>query len=89
MRLEAELDDIHAERLMSLQRRLKKTLPEIIASAIDNMALSHSTALEDVEPSPMYQALESIGFIGCIETDEQLSTTYKGKLNFSHKCEKS
>lgn len=29
------------------------------------------------EVSPIYQAVEQVGLIGCIETDEQLSTTYK------------
>jgi hypothetical protein len=35
--------------------------------------------------SALFQALEKTGFIGCIETDEQLSTTYKNKLDFSAK----
>jgi hypothetical protein len=33
----------------------------------------------------LYQAFEEAGLIGCIETDEQLATTYKEKLNFSDK----
>jgi hypothetical protein len=33
----------------------------------------------------IYQAFEEAGLIGCIETDEQLATTYKEKLNFSIK----
>jgi len=28
---------------------------------------------------------EEAGLVGCLETDEQLSTTYKEKLNFAHK----
>jgi hypothetical protein len=35
MHIEAELDDIHAERLACLQRRLQKPLPEVLATAID------------------------------------------------------
>jgi len=35
--------------------------------------------------SPLFQALDAIGFVGCIDTDEQLSTTYKGSC-FSGKC---
>jgi len=35
--------------------------------------------------SPIYQAFEQAGLIGCIETDEQLSTSYKEKLDFSSK----
>jgi len=28
-------------------------------------------------------ALEAAGFVGCIETDEQLATTYKNRIDFS------
>jgi hypothetical protein len=35
--------------------------------------------------SPMYLEFEQAGLIGCIETDEQFSTTYKEKLDFSFK----
>lgn len=40
---------------------------------------------EEEYVSPLYKALEEAGFVGCIETDEQLSTTYKQKLDFSRK----
>lgn len=36
--------------------------------------------------SPLYQALERIGFIGCVDTDEQWSVRYKDEMDFSHKC---
>lgn len=36
--------------------------------------------------SPLFRALEAIGFVGGIESDEQLSTCYKQKLDFSGKC---
>jgi|GEM_PF-1919419 len=42
-------------------------------------------ASTNTEFSPIYQAFEQAGLIGCIETDEQLSTTYKDKLDFSFK----
>lgn len=42
---------------------------------------------EEEYVSPLYKALEEAGFVGCIETDEQLSTTYKQKLDFSRKYE--
>lgn len=83
MHIEADLDDIHAERLKLLQERLQKPLAQVLADAID---AALALAPETDEPSPLYQALDAIGFIGCIETDEQLSTTYKQKLDFSHKC---
>lgn len=43
--------------------------------------------MPDTGDSALFQALEKTGFIGCIETDEQLSTTYKNKLDFSAKGE--
>lgn len=85
MHIQAELDDVHAERLLELQQRLQKPLPEVIAAAID-AALGQTRGPDESEPSPLYQALDAIGFIGCIETDEQLSTTYKEKVDFSGKC---
>lgn len=33
----------------------------------------------------LYQAFAEAGLIGCLETDEQFASTYKQKLNFSHK----
>lgn len=42
-------------------------------------------ALARDDPSPLYQALDMIGFIGCIDSDEELSTTYKQQLDFSDK----
>lgn len=36
--------------------------------------------------SPFFQALTEAGFVGCIETNEQLSTHYKSQLNFSDKA---
>lgn len=38
-----------------------------------------------VEPSPIYRAFEEAGLIGCMETHENLSLTYKDKLDFSAK----
>lgn len=35
--------------------------------------------------SPLFQALSDAGFVGCIETDEQLSSSYKRHIDFSAK----
>ena len=40
---------------------------------------------DEKDVSSIYQLFEQAGLIGCIETDEQLSTTYKEKLDFSFK----
>lgn len=39
--------------------------------------------ISDSGNSALFQALEKTGFIGCVETDDQLSTSYKSKLDFS------
>lgn len=86
MHIEANLDDIHAAKLIHLQEQLKQPLADIHASAIDSLASQRLEQADSSSPAPLYQALENIGFIGCIETDQQLSTTYKQRLDFSHKC---
>ena len=43
-------------------------------------------AAPDTDDSALFRALEAAGFVGCIETDEQLATTYKNRLDFSAKC---
>jgi hypothetical protein len=35
--------------------------------------------------SPFFQALSDTGFVGCIDTDEQISTRYKQLIDFSAK----
>lgn len=86
MHIEANLDDIHAAKLINLQQQLKQPLADILASAIDSLAAQRLEQADTSSSAPLYQALENIGFIGCIETDQQLSTTYKQHLDFSHKC---
>ena len=47
-------------------------------------ARSEKPSKPDTGDSPLYQALEEIGFVGCIESDEQLSQTYKSRMDFSN-----
>lgn len=84
MHIETELDDVYAERLLQLQSLLQRPLAQVIAIAIDS-TLVQLIAEKNEEPSPLYRAFEEAGLIGCIETDEQLATTYKQKLDFSYK----
>jgi hypothetical protein len=44
MHIEAELDDIHSARLILLQQRLQKPLPEVLATVIDWAINYQSTA---------------------------------------------
>lgn len=37
----------------------------------------------DQTDSPFFQALTEAGFVGCVDTKEQLSTRYKSQLDFS------
>lgn len=74
-------------------RRVVVELPEDWEDiqAVDVTLIPHQTAPagdglpEEEYVSPLYKALEEAGFVGCIETDEQLSTTYKQKLDFARK----
>jgi hypothetical protein len=55
-------------------------------STLENQQTEGARVLEDKQvPSPIYLAFEQAGLIGCIETDEQFSTSYKEKLDFSFK----
>ncbi len=80
MRIDADLDPVHSERLKTLQGRLNRPLPEVLAIAID-AALSGLYQENQPVKSPLYEALESIGFIGCIDEDPSLSADYKSRLD--------
>lgn len=47
MHIEAELDDIHSQRLALLQQRLQKPLPEVLATVID-WAMNYQNSSERV-----------------------------------------
>lgn len=49
-------------------------------------APAETGAATDTGDSPFFRALNDVGFVGCIETHEQLSTTYKDQLDFSTKA---
>lgn len=52
MHIEAELDDIHTQRLTQLQQRLQKPLPEVLAMLIDWATNNSSENLASL-PEPM------------------------------------
>ena len=85
MHIEAELDDTRAERLLTLQQRLNKSVSEIIADLIDAKWNQNTESHANSKVSPIYQAFEDAGLIGCIATGEQLSANYKDKMDFSIK----
>jgi hypothetical protein len=85
MHIEADLDDTRTERLLTLQQRLNKSVSEIIADLIDAKWNQNTEAQANSKVSPIYQAFEDAGLIGCIATGEQLSSNYKDKMDFSIK----
>ncbi|OIO58302.1 MAG: hypothetical protein COX57_04925 [Alphaproteobacteria bacterium CG_4_10_14_0_2_um_filter_63_37] len=52
MRIEAELDEVHGERLAMLQRRMKKPLAEVLAAVID-LAMVQPPPAPGGLPEPM------------------------------------
>jgi hypothetical protein len=44
-----------------------------------------TAATTDEGDSPLFRALTDAGFVGCIDTHEQLSTHYKDQIDFSAK----
>ncbi len=79
MHIEVELDEIHSERLLILQRRLNKPLTEIaaefLAKAVDESVTAHET-----EGSKMLKIMEKHDILGCMEGDGTLSVDYKKHL---------
>ncbi len=83
------LSDLQAE-LAALPPNLRDEVGDFLQSVKQRHGLptapavaASTTATGD---STLYEALEATGFIGCIDTGEQLSTTYKNQLDFSPKC---
>jgi len=91
MHIEAELDPIHAERLRALQSRLNKPLEDVLGVAIDAALHRLDAESQDAEPkdapSSLYTALDAVGFVGCIDDDQDLSANYKSRIDFSSKTD--
>ena len=74
-------------------RRVVVELPEdwsdihsVDVTLIPHQATPSAEELPEEEyVSPLYRALEEVGFIGCINAEEQLSATYKQRIDFSRK----
>jgi hypothetical protein len=84
MHVEAELDEVHAERLLRLQRQSGKPLSEIVAEML-SQSIDSVRLAEGPDESPWYQTFVEAGLLGCVETGQQLASTYKEKLDFSGK----
>ena len=69
--LQAEVLDF--VQFVKQRRGLPRGVPEVSSDSVDT------------GDSPFFRAPTEAGFVGCIETNEQLSTQYKNKLDFSAK----
>ncbi|MEI2773997.1 MAG: hypothetical protein V9G98_25880 [Candidatus Competibacter sp.] len=83
MHIEAELNEIHAERLLRLQQQRQKPLAEVVAEiladAIDH-AIETETQQPETESQRIYRVFEEAGLIGCFEGEGNLSVEYKKYL---------
>lgn len=79
MHIQADLDDIHAERLLELQKRLDKPLPELIAEMLTR-AIDEIPNPTKTEGQRIYRLFDEAGLIGCMEGDGDLSVNYKKHL---------
>ncbi len=77
--------------LSDLQTEIAALPPSLRAEVLDfvqfvkhkhglPVAPAADVATSETGDSPFFQALAAAGLVGCIETDEQLSTTYKDRL---------
>ncbi|MDD2725309.1 MAG: DUF2281 domain-containing protein [Methylovulum sp.] len=79
------LDFIEFLHSKSTQKLAKTTVSQSASQTLAGVLEGQAAISDDKTVSPIYQAFEQAGLIGCIESDAQLSTTYKEKLDFSFK----
>ena len=68
MHIEAELDDIHSERLVLLQQSLQKPLPEVLATVID-WALHYQAKSSNAEASSEAERLAALAYLNTVSID--------------------
>ena len=81
------LNDIQAE-IAALPPNLRAEVLDFVRFVKQRHGLPAAavmTAAPDTGDSAFFQALEAVGFVGCIDTNEQLSAAYKNRLDFSAK----
>ena len=79
--------EINSQFLMLPEQEQQKVIDFVLAQQTKYVRkrlkpINETSLLETQDVSPIYKAFEQAGLIGCIETDEQLSTTYKDKIDF-------
>jgi len=83
MHIETELNDIHALRLLELQKTSNKSLSEIVTGILTK-SLDETTQMPETEGSKVLRILEQHGLLGCMEGSGQLSVDYKKHLWGNH-----
>jgi len=84
MQITIELDQQHIEKLHEQEKKLKKNISELITLAIDESYNKKETQAM-TEGQKAYQIMQESGFIGCLESDKNLSENYIDYLDWSHK----
>jgi hypothetical protein len=82
MQITLELDNQHIEKLHALEKQLKITPSELIASLIDEI---FDKKIAKTEGEKLLDILQETGFLGSLPDDENLSENYKDYLDWSHK----
>ena len=76
--------------IATLPLNLRAEVPDFVQFVKQRHGLPQAPAAAPAAPdsgdSPFYLALTEAGFVGCVETDAQLSTNYKSQLDFSAKA---
>lgn len=79
MLIEAELDDLHAERLLELQRQINKPLSDLVLEILTR-GIDGFSASQESEGQKIYRLFDEAGLVGCMEGDGNLSVDYKEHL---------
>ena len=79
MHVEIELDDVHAERLLQLQKQSNKSLPQLVAEILSK-AIDETVIPPETEGQKVLRILEEHGLLGCMEGDGRLAVDYKKHL---------
>jgi hypothetical protein len=79
MHIEAELDDVYAERLLELQKHTNKPLPQLVAEMLAKI-IDQTPVPAETEGQKVLRILQAHQLLGCMEEDARLSVDYKKHL---------
>lgn len=77
MQIELELDEVHTNRLLALQKSLNKPLAEVATLLLSKAVDEYSTETEGLK---MLKIMDKHGILGCMEGNGRLSVEYKQHL---------